>query len=131
MNEKDPEKNSGIFKKNIHKLFDFTGRFDRKEEIILRDYLAIERTKLANERTLLSYIRASLYLVIGGIAFLGMEELEEIKNVGIAALCISITMLIIGIIRFYQLNRQLKKLYRPVKNYKGLKASTEFEKGPK
>ncbi len=99
----------------FRKLIDFTGRYERKEEIILRDYLAIERTKLANERTLLSYIRASLYLVIGGIAFLGMKELEEIKHVGFASLGISITMLVIGIIRFYQLNRQLDKLYLPFK----------------
>ena len=39
----------------------------KNEELILRDYLAIERTKLANVRTLFSYIRTSLYLLTAGI----------------------------------------------------------------
>ena len=38
----------------------------KNEELILRDYLAIERTKLANVRTLFSYIRTSLYLLTAG-----------------------------------------------------------------
>ena len=38
-----------------------------KDEMILRDVLAIDRTILANERTFLSYIRAFLNFIIGGI----------------------------------------------------------------
>ncbi|WP_299517905.1 DUF202 domain-containing protein, partial [uncultured Flavobacterium sp.] len=52
---------------NIKKIFNFSSKFENRDEIILRDYLAMERTKLANERTLLSYIRSSLYLLLGGI----------------------------------------------------------------
>ena len=48
-------------------------KFENKEKIILRDFLAMERTSLANERTLFSYIRASLYLAIGGVAILEYE----------------------------------------------------------
>ena len=32
----------------------------KKEELILRDYLAADRTALANERTLMAYIRTSV-----------------------------------------------------------------------
>ncbi|MDD4605618.1 MAG: DUF202 domain-containing protein, partial [Dysgonamonadaceae bacterium] len=46
--------------------------FQHNKEIILRDYLALERTRLANERTLFSYIRTALYLTLGGIAFMEM-----------------------------------------------------------
>jgi len=42
---------------------------ENNEETIFRDYLVVERTRLANERTLLSYIRTSLYLLLGAIAF--------------------------------------------------------------
>ena len=45
------------------KLIRFGRDFKPDEKVILRDYLAIERTRLANERTLLSYIRSSLYLL--------------------------------------------------------------------
>lgn len=50
-------------------LLKFGRDFKPDKEVILRDYLAIERTRLANERTLLSYIRSSLYLLLGGMAF--------------------------------------------------------------
>jgi len=42
----------------------------RKEELILRDRLAAQRTVLANERTLLAYTRTSLTFLIGGVTFL-------------------------------------------------------------
>ena len=32
------------------------------EELILRDHLALDRTRLANERTLLAYLRTALML---------------------------------------------------------------------
>jgi putative membrane protein len=36
------------------------------DELILRDYLAIDRTRLANERTLLAYIRTAFMLIVAG-----------------------------------------------------------------
>jgi putative membrane protein len=36
------------------------------EELILRDHLALDRTRLANERTLLAYLRTALMLMVAG-----------------------------------------------------------------
>jgi putative membrane protein len=36
------------------------------EDLILRDHLALDRTRLANERTLLAYIRTALMLLVAG-----------------------------------------------------------------
>ena len=36
------------------------------EELILRDHLALDRTRLANERTLLAYLRTALMLIVAG-----------------------------------------------------------------
>lgn len=83
-----------------------------KEEFTLSDYLAMERTKLANERTLLSYIRSSLYLVVGGIALLQVKELQEIRFFGYFSLAISVVVLVIGIFRYLQLKKQLRKMYK-------------------
>lgn len=101
-------------KNRIKKLIKFTDDYEKKEDIILRDHLSMERTKLANERTFLSYIRTSLYLILGGIAFLGMQDLEEIKWLGYFSLTLSMIVLFIGITRFLQLKRHLKKMYRPI-----------------
>ena len=86
------------------------------EEIILRDYLAIERTRLANERTLLSYIRSSLYLILGGIAFLQLEGFANIKYLGILSLLLSVVFLVIGVYRFMLLKKSLKNLYYKIEH---------------
>src|SRR3954462_9611022 len=46
------------------------------EELILRDHLALDRTRLANERTLLSYVRTALMLFGAGataVKFVGVN----------------------------------------------------------
>lgn len=79
----------------------------------LREHLALERTKLANERTLLSYIRASLYLLVGGVALLQIKEFPRLQWVGYAALFICILFIIIGVWRYIALERRLKDLLLP------------------
>lgn len=100
-------------KKILRQLTKFTDDYENTEEIILRDHLAMERTKLANERTLLSYIRTFLYLVLGGIAFLGMKDFNEIWYMGYFSLALSVILLVVGIVRFIQLKNHLKAMYEP------------------
>ena len=97
-------KNSG------HQLF----RFLRTKPIPenTNEILALERTKLANERTLLSYISASLYLLLGGLALLQLEEFESILWLGYVALVACVVFLVVGIFRFVILNRRLHKWNR-------------------
>jgi len=100
-------------KKILKKITKFTEDYKNKEDLILRDHLAMERTKLANERTLLSYIRSSLYLVLGGIAFLGMKDFQEIRSMGYFSLCLSAILLVIGVFRFLQLKKHIQRIYEP------------------
>jgi putative membrane protein len=48
-----------------------------KEELILRDQLAIDRTKLSNDRTLLSFSRTALTLLISGITALHFISAQD------------------------------------------------------
>ena len=41
----------------------------KKEDMILRDFLATDRTILANERTLLAYLRTFISFFAAGIGF--------------------------------------------------------------
>ena len=99
---------------NLRRFLKLTNPYENKEEILLRDHLAIERTRLSNERTLLAYTRTSLYLVLAGIAFLGMDGLKEMKLVGFISLLLSIIIILIGITRFFQLKAQIRKMYYPL-----------------
>jgi putative membrane protein len=100
-------------KSKLKKLIQVTTDYQTKEAIILRDHLAMERTKLANERTLLSYIRASLYLLLGGIGLLGLKDFQDLRVVGYISLSLSAILLVVGVFRFTQLKRHLNKLYGP------------------
>lgn len=93
------------------KLLRFGRDFKPDERVILRDYLAIERTRLANERTLLSYIRSSLYLLLGAIAFFQLKEFANFEYVALIAIIFSALFFIIGIYRFLLLKRSLKRVY--------------------
>lgn len=76
------------------------------------EILALERTKLANERTLLSYIRSSLYLLLGGIGILQLKDFERIQWLGYVALVVCVIFLAIGIFRYVLLSRRLYKWNR-------------------
>lgn len=93
------------------KLLRFGRDFKPDEQVILRDYLAIERTRLANERTLLSYVRSSLYLLLGSIAFYQLKEYSNFEYLALTAIIFSVIFFIIGVYRFTLLKRSLKRLY--------------------
>lgn len=76
------------------------------------EILALERTKLANERTLLSYIRSSLYLLLGGIAILQLKDFRNIHWLGYVALVVCVVFLAVGIFRYVLLYRRLYKWNR-------------------
>jgi putative membrane protein len=83
------------------------------DEKLIREHLALERTKLANERTLLSYIRSSLYLFIAGLAILQIKEYTHVQWLGYLSLFICVVFITIGVYRYIHLNRKLRKLLQP------------------
>ena len=89
----------------------FRSDFRNNEKIILRDFLAMERTTLANERTFFSYIRTSFYLIIAGIAFVKLEDFDPLSWVGYVLFGISAFLLIFGIVRYQMLQKKLNRFY--------------------
>src|SRR5690606_28201295 len=83
------------------------------DENLIREHLALERTKLANERTLLSYTQASMYFLLGGLALLQLKEYQEMHYIGYLALVFSVLFLAVGIWRYIALSRKMKDLLRP------------------
>jgi putative membrane protein len=75
------------------------------------DVLAIERTRLANERTFLAYFRTFIVFLSSGFAILKVSALKEIEAVGYFLLGIAPVLLIIGLVRFFYVKRQVRKFY--------------------
>ena len=81
--------------------------FKNYEKIILRDYLALERTRMANERTHFSYIRTSLYLLTVGFGIFEIKSIQHLIAVAWICIGVSVILLLIGFYRYYQLKKYL------------------------
>ncbi|MDP2729812.1 MAG: DUF202 domain-containing protein [Dehalococcoidales bacterium] len=80
----------------------------QKGELILRDYLAVDRTNLANERTFMAYIRTSLALAAGGGSLIHFLD-SVLTNIG-GGLLLALAAVILawGLQRFIWYKRRLK-----------------------
>lgn len=98
----------------IKDLLRFGRPFSNRDKLILRDHLALERTRLANERTFMAYIRSALYLLIGGLALLQLQGHGDLAWVGITALVLAAAFILVGVLRFLKLKQQLSSYYDPL-----------------
>ncbi|MTB51585.1 DUF202 domain-containing protein [Lewinella sp. W8] len=79
--------------------------------LIVRDFLAIERTHLANERTFLAYFRTFIVLLSSGVAILKLEALAEIKDIGWALIAVAPIFLFVGLWRLRRVKRKIRQHY--------------------
>ncbi|WP_339865731.1 DUF202 domain-containing protein [uncultured Algoriphagus sp.] len=82
---------------------------DLERELIIRDYLARQRTTLANNRTLLSFIRTSLYFLVSGTALFEVKELDHVRDLGYLAFGLSFVFIIVGFMSYFRIRQKLKK----------------------
>lgn len=88
--------------------------FQNREKIILRDFLALERTSLANERTLFSYIRVTLYLILAGIALIKLDDFESLIWLGYVSISFSGVLFVYGFVRYHILRNRLNQFYASI-----------------
>jgi putative membrane protein len=94
-----------------------------KDKLILRDVLAADRTQLANERTLLSYLRTALTLFIAGVSFIRFFDSLLIEIIGWLFIPLGTWVSWIGTVRFRRMKQPLNSLLRTAEN--GSSASDE------
>src|SRR3989344_653291 len=81
-----------------------------KEELILRDYLAADRTMLAVDRTFLSYIRTALYLFVAGVSLTKFFDSFLIQVIGWVLIPAGIITFIVGLERCTEMTKFIHKL---------------------
>jgi putative membrane protein len=80
------------------------------EDLILRDRLAIDRTHLANERTLLAYARTAFMLVIAGAtAIKALPDDRLIVATGWALLACGLVVALFGAWRFRTIRLRVQR----------------------
>jgi putative membrane protein len=85
----------------------------------LSDWLALERTKMANQRTLLAMLRTGFYFLVMGLTVLTVEQLGDLRNYYWMFFIVGGVFIIIGIIHyFYNRNKLTKKYESSLSNEK-------------
>lgn len=79
-------------------------------ELIVRDFLATDRTVLANERTFLAYVRTAVALSLGGVSLIKFINILIIQIFGWLLIPLGIFIFVIGAIRYRKMARVLAKV---------------------
>ena len=81
-------------------------------DMILRDYLALDRTFLANERTLLAYIRTFTGLFASGVGLVNFIDSSVTAVIGYVFIIISPLFAVCGMIKYVKIHKKLKTLVK-------------------
>jgi putative membrane protein len=82
----------------------------KREEMILRDWLALDRTVLANKRTFLAYGRTAIALLVLGMAFVKLINHHWFEIAGFSLMALGIVVFTIGLREFVTNNNRFKLL---------------------
>lgn len=77
----------------------------------LSDWLALERTKMANQRTLLAMLRTGFYFLVMGLTVLTVGQLGDLRNYFWLFFVVGAVFIVIGIIHYFYNNNKLTKKY--------------------
>ncbi|MEL6538924.1 MAG: DUF202 domain-containing protein [Bacteroidota bacterium] len=81
-------------------------------EIILRDFLAIDRTRLANQRTLLSFLRTGLYLFVTALAVWKVEFLQDLSFLTSILIALGAITILVGVVNYFTMRKKIAKHYQ-------------------
>lgn len=81
-----------------------------KEELSLRDLLAMDRTVLANERNILSFIRSFFSFIITGLALI--RFFPAWNRMAFFLFFLGVLILLIGIKKYVGLRKDLKNILK-------------------
>ncbi|MEN8138285.1 MAG: DUF202 domain-containing protein [Bacteroidota bacterium] len=83
--------------------------------------LAIDRTKLANERTFLAYFRTAVGFIVAGMTIIRIHLFEQVEFVGEALIALGPILIFIGLY-------QRRKVYRRIRSYYKEEHCADYEK---
>lgn len=82
-----------------------------QQELRLSDLLALDRTRLANERTFLAYLRAAILIAVSSITIIKLfPERPSLIVLAWVTLPLSFLLAAVGVFRSLRLGNSLRKL---------------------
>jgi len=86
-----------------------------EKELILRDHLAVDRTRLANERSFLAYIRTTFTMIITGLSLIKFFDSFTAIILGWIFIITGVLLGILGAIRYLRFRKNINKVVKPTK----------------
>lgn len=93
-----------------------TEQIDKK--LILRESLALQRTTLANQTTLLAFVRTAMYFAVAGLSTRNVLKIENSILIEVAFYTISFFILALGIVNFFKHKKLILENKKHIGNYK-------------
>ncbi len=82
------------------------------DELSLTDRLALDRTHLANQRTLLAYTRTGIYLVFTGLGLLHLIRIErDLYWIAWLAFALGGASIVTGMVSYLRMKQKINRLY--------------------
>jgi putative membrane protein len=88
------------------------------KDLILREKLALQRTMLANQSTLLSFIRTSMYFLVAGISINNLTTVELGQIIEIVFIVISVILLTVGLVNYFAQKRKIAESEMHIGDYR-------------
>lgn len=82
-----------------------------RDELILRDKLALDRTVLANQRTLLSYIKTGIFFVSTAVGIFYLEKKQAFGIIEWTLCLVGLLATIIGLVVYLKMRKKINRLY--------------------
>ncbi|MEZ4988037.1 MAG: DUF202 domain-containing protein [Saprospiraceae bacterium] len=81
------------------------------DELILRDKLAVDRTRMANQRTLLAFVRTGLYFIVAAIGIMHLEKASYYQWLTGVLIGVGVIAIAAGFVNYLTMRRKIRKVH--------------------
>jgi putative membrane protein len=88
------------------------------KDLILRERLALQRTILANQTTVLAFIRTAMYFFVAGLSTRNLLKIENSIVIEVSFYTIAFIILVLGIVNFFKQRKMITENEKQIGDYK-------------
>jgi putative membrane protein len=88
------------------------------KDLILRERLALQRTILANQTTILAFVRTAMYFFVAGLSTRNLLQIENGLFIEITLYTIAFVILILGLFNFFKHRKMIAENNKHIGDYK-------------
>lgn len=88
------------------------------KDLILREKLALQRTTLANQTTVLSFLRTAMYFSVAGLSTRNVLKIENGVIIEYSFYFVGFIILVLGLINFFKHQKLILENRKHIGNFK-------------